>query len=247
MFTIYPAIDLKGGRCVRLLHGRADKETVYFEDPMEAADMWMEQGAEWLHVVDLDGAFTGELTHLDLIRRIAALGMKVEMGGGLRDEESISRALEAGASRAVVGTSAVEKPDFPRKIVEAFGSDAVAIGLDAKDGKLSLQGWVKDSGIETVEFGRRLQGDGITTVIHTDISTDGALTGPNLLRQAELCESCPDLSVIASGGVASLADVQALNELSHTHKNLTGVIVGRAIYEDRVSVKEMIDTVSAKE
>tara|TARA_R100000027_G_scaffold7932_4_gene5998 strand:+ start:19475 stop:20212 length:738 start_codon:yes stop_codon:yes gene_type:complete len=240
MFTIYPAIDLRGGRCVRLLHGKADQETVYFEDPLEAAEKWIAEGAEWLHVVDLDGAFTGKPAHLEIISRIAALGCRIQVGGGMRNEEVVERTLAAGAARVVLGTSAVENPDFPAASVARFGADAIAVGLDARDGKLALRGWVKGTEVETIDFASQMEKVGVKTVIHTDIATDGALTGPNLVRQAELAESC-GLSVITSGGVSSQADVEALADLSNKHNNVAGVIVGRALYEGRVSVREMIE------
>ncbi|MET3873591.1 1-(5-phosphoribosyl)-5-[(5-phosphoribosylamino)methylideneamino]imidazole-4-carboxamide isomerase [Puniceicoccus vermicola] len=241
MFTIYPAIDLRGGRCVRLLHGKAEHETVYFEDPLEAAEKWIAEGAEWLHVVDLDGAFTGKPAHLEVISRIAALGCKIQVGGGIRNEEIVESTLAAGASRVVLGTSAVEKPEFPANAVSRFGSQSIAVGLDAKDGKLALRGWVKGTEINTLDFARKMEDVGVETVIHTDIATDGALTGPNLLSQAELADSC-GLSVITSGGVSSQADVEALAKLSQDHANIAGVIVGRALYEGRVSVREMIES-----
>jgi len=239
MFTIYPAIDLRGGRCVRLLHGKAEHETVYYENPLEAAEKWISEGAGWLHVVDLDGAFTGKPAHLEVIARIAALGCQVQVGGGIRDEAVIEQTLAAGASRVVLGTSAVEKPGFVADSVARFGAEAVAVGLDAKDGQLALRGWVKGSGVDTLDFAKMLEDTGVETVIHTDIATDGALTGPNLARQAELADSC-GLSIIASGGVSSLADVKALISLAEQHSNISGVIVGRALYEGRVNVSDMI-------
>lgn len=239
MFTIYPAIDLRGGRCVRLLHGRKDKETVYYDDPLEAAEKWISEGAEWLHVVDLDGAFTGKPSHLKVISQIAAMGCKVQVGGGLRDATVVEETLAAGAARAVLGTSAVENPKFPEESVRLFGSDAIAVGLDAKDGKLALRGWVKGTDVDTLDFARRMHAVGVKTVIHTDIATDGALTGPNIARQTELAEACT-LSIIASGGVSSLEDVVSLAGLAVRHENIAGVIVGRALYEGRVSVREMI-------
>ncbi len=242
MFNIYPAIDLRRGRCVRLLHGKADKETVYFEDPLEPAEKWIAQGAEWLHVVDLDGAFTGKPAHLEEISRIAALGCKVQVGGGLRDEAAIEKILAAGATRAVLGTSAVEDPELPARAVSRFGTDSIAVGLDAKGGYLALRGWVKETKINTLDFAGKLEDAGVGTVIHTDIATDGALTGPNLTSQGELAAACK-LSIIASGGVSSLGDVEALARLAAEHDNIGGVIVGRALYEGRVSVRETIDSV----
>ncbi len=241
MFTIYPAIDLRGGRCVRLLHGRADAETVYFDDPVEPAEKWIGEGARWLHVVDLDGAFTGRPAHLETIARIAALGVKVQVGGGLRTIEAVGRVLESGASRAVLGTSAVEDPELPRSCVERFGTDAVAVGLDARDGEIAIRGWVQGSGWKTLDFAKHLEDSGVGTVIHTDIATDGALTGPNLGKQAELADAT-GMRVIASGGVSSLDDALALQRLAGEHPNLEGVIVGRALYEGRVGVREMIES-----
>ncbi|MFP4352391.1 MAG: 1-(5-phosphoribosyl)-5-[(5-phosphoribosylamino)methylideneamino]imidazole-4-carboxamide isomerase [Puniceicoccaceae bacterium] len=239
MFTIYPAIDLKGGRCVRLLHGKAEHETVYFEDPLEAARKWIAGGAEWLHVVDLDGAFTGKPAHLGTITRITGLGCRVQVGGGLRDETAAAAVLEAGAARCVIGTSAVEKPELVRALVARFGGERIAVGLDAKDGRIAVKGWVEDTRLDTLAFARQLESDGVQTVIHTDIATDGALTGPNLERQAELADAC-GLSIIASGGVSTLADIEALAVLAASRPNLSGVIVGRALYEGRVGVPEMI-------
>jgi len=229
---------------VRLLHGKAEHETVYFENPLEAAEKWIGEGASWLHVVDLDGAFTGKPTHLEVIAQIANLGCRVQLGGGMRNEEVVEQALAAGASRVVLGTSAVEKPGFVADAIRRFGSDAIAVGLDARDGQLALRGWIEGSGVETLDFARMLEDTGVETVIHTDIATDGALTGPNLTRQAELAESC-GLSIIASGGVSSLADVESLVALGQKYDNLSGVIVGRALYEGRVSVKEMLEAVGS--
>jgi len=239
MFTIYPAIDLRGGRCVRLLHGKADAETVYFEDPKEAARKWLDEGAEWLHVVDLDGAFTGSQAHLPIISKIARLGCKVQVGGGLRSLETVGRILAAGASRAVIGTAAVEQPDLPGECARRFGGERIAVGLDANNGKVAIRGWVENSEWTTLDFAKHLEDSGVGTVIHTDIATDGALTGPNLERQSELAESTR-LKIIASGGVSSIEDISALHVLSKKSPNLDGVIVGRAIYEGRVTVREMM-------
>lgn len=244
MFTIYPAIDLRDGKCVRLLHGKADQETVYFEDPEEAARKWIDEGTEWLHVVDLDGAFSGNQANLPAISRIAALGCKVQVGGGLRSLEAVDRVLNAGASRIVLGTSAVEQPDLPAACAKRFGEEKIAVGMDAHDGRIAIRGWVETTAWTTLDFAKHLEDSGIQTVIHTDIATDGALTGPNLGKQAELA-AATSLSVIASGGVSSIGDIESLHALSKEHANLSGVIVGRAIYEGRVTVREMIDLAKA--
>lgn len=244
MFTIYPAIDLRGGRCVRLLHGKADTETVYFEDPVEAAQKWLAEGTEWLHIVDLDGAFTGSQAHLPLVSEIARLGCKIQIGGGLRSLETVGRVLAAGASRAVLGTSAVEQPALPGECARRFGGEKIAVGLDANDGKIAIRGWVENTKWATLDFAKHLEDSGIGTVIHTDIATDGALTGPNIGRQAELA-AATNIGVIASGGVSSIDDVEALHRLSKKHPNLNGVIVGRAIYEGHVTVREMMETTKA--
>jgi len=239
MLTIYPAIDIYKGRCVRLLHGKSDQETVYYENPVDAAKLWIEGGAQWLHVVDLDGAFTGKPGNLSTIARIANLGVPLQLGGGMRSSEIITSVLDLGVSRVVTGTSAIENPTKLRAWIKDFGADRIAVGLDAKDGYLAVRGWVETTAATTLEFALELEHWGVRHVIHTDIATDGAMQGPNLLQQEQLAEGT-DLEIIASGGVSQLKDIAKLHQLSQIYPNLSGVIVGKALYEKRVNVPEMI-------
>jgi phosphoribosylformimino-5-aminoimidazole carboxamide ribotide isomerase len=235
---IYPAIDIKGGRCVRLTQGRADQETVYAEDPAAVAAEFRAAGAAWVHVVDLDGAFTGEPQNLPVVQKIAALGMKVQLGGGLRTRAAIERALESGVSRVVVGTRAVESERFVGAVVQAFG-EKIAVGLDAKNGIVAVKGWVASSGMSALEAARRMDVLGVHTIIHTDIGTDGMLTGPNLPAQEAMLR-VGKFRVIASGGVSRREDVINLAKLAQGHANLDGVIVGKALYEKRVELRDLL-------
>ena len=236
--TIYPAIDIKGGRCVRLLQGRADQETVYGEDPAAVAAEFLAAGSAWVHVVDLDGAFAGEPRNLEVVRRIADLGLKVQLGGGLRTRASVERALGFGVSRVVIGTRAAESEAFVGDLVQAFGA-RIAVGIDAKDGRVAVKGWVDTSPLGAIELARRMDALGVGTIIHTDIGTDGMLTGPNFAAQ-ETMLAAGRFRVIASGGVSRREDVVQLAELAQRHANLDGVIVGKALYEKRVSLPDLL-------
>ncbi|MBM3859688.1 MAG: 1-(5-phosphoribosyl)-5-[(5-phosphoribosylamino)methylideneamino]imidazole-4-carboxamide isomerase [Verrucomicrobia bacterium] len=234
--TIYPAIDLKGGRVVRLHQGRADAETVYGKDPASAARDWVGQGAEWLHVVDLDGAFSGEPRNWDCVRAIlAAVKIPVQLGGGLRTRQQIAEALAMGVSRCVVGTKACE-PSFVKTLVTAFGGK-VAVGIDARDGFVAVKGWVEKTTLPAVEFAQQISDLGVRTIIFTDIATDGALTGPNFKAVSAVCAAVK-CDIIASGGVSNADDVRRLRELNRL--NLTGVIVGKALYDGRVRLPEIL-------
>ena len=236
--TIYPAIDIKGGRCVRLLQGRADQETVYGENPAAVAAEFRAAGSAWVHVVDLDGAFAGEPQNLAAVQAIVALGMKVQLGGGLRTRASVERALGFGVSRVVIGTRAAESEAFVGELVQSFGA-AIAVGIDAKDGKVAVKGWVDTSNLGALDLARRMDALGVRTLIHTDIGTDGMLTGPNFPTQ-EAMLGAGRFRVIASGGVSRREDVVRLAELAQCHANLDGVIVGKALYEKRVSLPDLL-------
>jgi phosphoribosylformimino-5-aminoimidazole carboxamide ribotide isomerase len=236
--TIYPAIDIKGGRAVRLLQGRADRETVYAEDPVVVAEGFRAAGSAWVHVVDLDGAFEGEPRNLAAIARIAATGLKVQLGGGLRTRERVDQVLAAGVSRVVIGTRAAESEDFIRELVTAHG-ERVAVGIDAKDGLVAVKGWVETTGTSALDLARRMTGLGVGTIIYTDIGTDGMLTGPNLPAQDEMAATVT-ARVIASGGVSRREDVLALAEMQKRRPNLDGVIVGKALYEGRVDLGDLL-------
>ena len=236
--NVYPAIDIKGGRCVRLTQGRADAETVYSENPAEVAAQFRAAGSEWVHVVDLDGAFTGEPQNLAVVTAIAALGMKVQLGGGLRNRAAVDRAMAAGVSRVVIGTRAVDGEHFVAEIVQAFG-DKVAVGLDAKNGMVAVKGWVESTGMSAIEAARRMEVLGVRTIIHTDIGTDGMMTGPNFPAQEAMLRA-GKYRVIASGGVSTRDEVQKLAELAQRYANLDGVIVGKALYEERVKLPDLL-------
>src|SRR5476651_2551503 len=236
--TIYPAIDIKGGRCVRLTQGRADQETVYFENPAEVAALFRAAGSEWVHVVDLDGAFGGEPQNLAKVAEIAALGMKVQLGGGMRTQAIVERALAAGVSRVVVGTRAAESEEFVGGLVRAFG-EKIAVGIDAKNGQVAVKGWVDTTGTDALALARRMEALGVCTLIYTDIGTDGMLTGPNFAAQ-EAMLAAGKFRVIASGGVSSREDVVKLAELARRYANLDGVIVGKALYEKRVDLPDLL-------
>lgn len=236
--TIYPAIDIKGGRCVRLTQGRADQETVYSENPSEVAVEFKRAGAEWVHVVDLDGAFTGESKNLSVVRMIAAVGLKIQLGGGMRSRLAVERALGIGATRVVIGTRAADSGDFIPEVVRLYG-DRVAIGIDAKNGKVAVKGWVDTTAMDALALAEKMDGLGVSTLIYTDIGTDGMLTGPNLPAQEAMLKTVK-CRVIASGGVSQQSDVSTLQALSKKYSNLDGVIIGKAIYEKRVDVAEAL-------
>ena len=236
--TIYPAIDIKGGRCVRLLQGRADQETVYAENPAEVAAQFRAAGSAWVHVVDLDGAFAGEPQNLAAVEAIAALGMKVQLGGGLRTRASVERALGFGVSRVVIGTRAAESDAFVAGLVQSFG-EKIAVGIDAKNGQVAVKGWVATAEMSALVLAKRMDALGVQTLIHTDIGTDGMLTGPNFSAQ-EAMLAAGKFRVIASGGVSRREDVVKLAELARRYANLDGVIVGKALYEKRVELPDLL-------
>jgi phosphoribosylformimino-5-aminoimidazole carboxamide ribotide isomerase len=236
--TIYPAIDIRGGRAVRLLQGRADQETVYAEQPAGVAAEFKAAGSAWVHVVDLDGAFSGEPQNLAAVQGIVATGLKVELGGGMRSRETVERVLGFGVSRVVIGTRAAESERFVGELVQQFG-EKIAVGIDAKDGKVAVKGWVDTTGTGALEMAKWMDGLGVRTIIYTDIGTDGMLTGPNFAAQ-EAMLNAGNFNVIASGGVSRREDVVKLAELSRRYANLDGVIVGKALYEKRVELPDLL-------
>ena len=236
---IYPAIDIKGGRCVRLTQGRADAETVYAEDPASVATDFKAAGSVWVHAVDLDGAFSGEPRNLAVVERIVKLGLKVQLGGGLRTRASVDRALSLGVARVVIGTRAAESEAFISELVAAHG-DRVAVGIDAKSGMVAVKGWVDTTKSTALDMARRMASLGVTTIIHTDVGTDGMLTGPNFGAQEAMLDAV-NARVIASGGVSRRQDVIGLLELERRWPNLDGVIVGKALYEGRVALADLLE------
>ena len=234
---IYPAIDIMGGKAVRLKQGRKVDATVY-GDPLEMAIKWVGRGAEWLHVVDLDGAFSGRLEHLDLLSEMAAAipDAKIQVGGGIRNMTAVNSLLDAGIQRVVLGTAAVEHPEFVAWALRDW-PEQVAIGIDARDGNVQVAGWTEDSRIRAIDLARKLQDLGARLVIYTDISRDGVLEGHNVAATKEMLESTA-LSVIASGGVSNIEDVRRLAELNHGR--LDGAIIGKALYEGLIGIEEAL-------
>ncbi len=241
--TIFPAIDIKGGRCVRLTQGRAEAETVYAEDPAAVAAGFQAAGAGWVHVVDLDGAFAGEPRNLGVVERIAALGLRVQLGGGLRTRRSVECALGAGVARVVIGTRAADSDSFVAELVSALG-DRIAVGIDAKDGRVAVKGWVDTTATTALELARRMDALGVATLIHTDVAVDGMMTGPNFAAQ-EAMLGAVKARVIASGGVSRREDVIRFTRLRSSRPNLDGVIVGKALYEGRVALADLLAIAAA--
>jgi len=237
-FTLYPAVDIRDGRAVRLVQGRADAETVEAVDPVAAAEAFVAGGAEWLHVVDLDAAFTGEPRNRRLVADIvAATGVPVQASGGIRSMGDLEDALGFGASRVVIGTMALQEPSFVAAAVAAHG-DAVAVGLDAEGTTLKARGWTESSG-DLFDALRRFTLMGCARFVFTDISRDGTLAGPNLRRLVEVAEAT-SARVTASGGVAGLDDLRALTA---AHERVDGAIVGKALYAGRFTLPEALAAV----
>jgi phosphoribosylformimino-5-aminoimidazole carboxamide ribotide isomerase len=238
--TIYPAIDLRKGRCVRLFQGKADQETVYYENPAAPANIWRSEGATHMHVVDLDGAFNGTSANLDAVRSILEVeGLKVQLGGGMRNEEAIERALHLGLNRVIIGTRACSEPDWVGELIEKFGPEKIVVGIDAKDGLVATKGWVETSKTEAIALAQQLESLGVRWIIHTDVATDGAMQGPNLEAQQKMAQSVPNCQVIASGGVTRESDISDLKKLAVQYPNIEGVIVGKALYEGTVLLKNL--------
>ena len=224
---LYPAIDLMSGQAVRLRQGRAEEKTVYSDDPVAVAREWEARGGDWLHIVDLDAAFSGKQTNLELVSRMAgAVRIPVQMGGGVRDEKSIERALAAGVSRVVIGTRAAAGDDFIERAVSRFGGDKIAVGIDARDGMVAVKGWTETTGVSALDLGRQAAAAGVAAIIYTDIATDGMLQGPNLATTSEMVRSV-SAGIIASGGVSSADDLARLARI----EGLAGAIIGRALFD----------------
>jgi phosphoribosylformimino-5-aminoimidazole carboxamide ribotide isomerase len=234
-FEIIPAIDLRSGRCVRLVEGRPGTETVYAEDPARQARVFEDAGASRLHLVDLDGAFSGKPENTSAIVAIARAvpGMSIEVGGGLRDREAVERVLEAGARFAILGTMALSNPDLFREICDAHRGRIIA-GIDARDGLVATKGWLEVSAVRAIDVAERVASMGAAAIIHTDIARDGTGRGVNADATDEIARAVA-IPVFASGGVASLDDVRLLKATA-----VRGVVVGRALYEGLVDLKEMI-------
>ncbi len=231
---IWPAIDLRAGKCVRLRQGDYAQETIFDDDPVAVARRFQEAGAKHLHLVDLDGAREGSLVNLPAVQEVvAAVDMECELGGGVRDDQAIARLLECGLSRLVVGTSAIKRPDWFRQACRDFPHRLV-LGIDARDGKVATEGWLETSDALATDLAAQFSGEPIAAIVYTDIATDGMMAGPNLLAMREM-QQAVDFPVVASGGVTTLEDVRALAEAG-----LAGCIIGRALYEEAIELSEAI-------
>ncbi|MDR6121682.1 phosphoribosylformimino-5-aminoimidazole carboxamide ribotide isomerase [Bacillus sp. SLBN-46] len=238
--TIYPAIDMRGGNCVRLLQGDYDKETIYGDSPFDMARSFAADGAEWIHMVDLDGAKDGKrVNDRFVIETAQKLNVKVQIGGGIRSEEDILHYLENGVDRVIIGSIAVSKPDFAMEMIKKYGGK-IAIGIDAKNGYVATHGWLDTSELRALDLGKHFADAGAETFIFTDIATDGTLSGPNIEAVCQMAE-VTGKNVIASGGVSSLEDLKALA----SEKGISGAIVGKAFYENRFTLKEALASTKA--
>ncbi len=236
---ILPAIDIKDGRCVRLYQGDFDRLTTYDADPVQVARRWQEAGASWLHVVDLDGALNGYPANLEVIRRIrSAVSLHIECGGGMRTLDAIQRMLDMGVDRIILGTIALTDPDMLQAALQLW-SGRIVVGLDVRDGRVAVAGWRETSQVQVTTLAGELAAQGVARFVYTDIARDGALRGPNLqalqAMQAAISGVSPDSALIASGGIASIADLQAI-----AHLGIEGAIVGKALYTGAIDLAQAI-------
>lgn len=239
-FTLYPAIDMRGGKCVRLLQGDYDQETVYGDSPFDMAKQFVDQGAEWIHMVDLDGAKDGKKVNHEHVLRVAKeLPVKVQIGGGIRSMGDVSYYLDQGVDRVILGSAAVSNPEFVREALQKYGAK-IAVGLDARDGYVATEGWLETSHIMAVDLARRLVEEGAETFIFTDISKDGMLQGPNVEAIGELAR-ITGKEVIASGGVSSVDDLVSLKA---DERKIAGAIIGKALYTGRFTLADAIGSVN---
>ncbi|WP_319546726.1 1-(5-phosphoribosyl)-5-[(5-phosphoribosylamino)methylideneamino]imidazole-4-carboxamide isomerase [Ruegeria conchae] len=235
---LYPAIDLKDGNAVRLLRGEMDQATVFNEDPAAQARAFVEAGCEWLHLVDLNGAFAGEPVNAAPVEAILReCNVPAQLGGGIRDMETIKAWIEKGLARVILGTVAVENPDLVREAAKAFPGK-VAVGIDARNGMVATKGWAEETNVQVTDLARSFEDAGVAAIIYTDINRDGAMQGPNIEATADLAKAV-DIPVIASGGVSSISDLIALRDCG---ADLNGAISGRALYDGAIDLKEALTT-----
>ena len=232
---LYPAIDMKNGQCVRLRQGAFKDITIYSDAPEKVAAHWQEKGASFLHLVDLDGALAGYSVNEEVIRRIAdTVSIPIEIGGGIRSGEAVERMLGLGVRRVIIGTKAVEHPEFLRDMVRTFGEEAIVAGVDAKDGMVAVEGWEKVSSLTARDLCLTMKEYGVRHIVYTDISRDGMLSGPNVDATRKLTEET-GLDIIASGGVSCMEDLKCLHEAG-----IRGAIIGKALYENRIDLAEAV-------
>lgn len=240
---IYPAIDLKEGQCVRLVQGKAEHKTVYSSDPGSMAYSFQSQGAEAVHVVDLDGAFKGQPQNMEAIKQIAArINIPFQVGGGLRRKEDVENVLKMGATRVIIGTRAVTSPEFVKELLDLFGQDKIVLGLDAREGLVAIEGWVEKSNLPVLDFAKTMRGLGVKTAIYTDVSRDGLLQGPNLDSTRQLAEQT-GLKIIASGGVSTVDNIIKLRAMEPY--GVSGAIIGKALYDGKITLQDAL--LAAKE
>lgn len=238
---LYPAIDIKNGACVRLTQGLFDNVKVYSDTPADMAKLWVSQGASFLHLVDLDGALAGRSVNEPAIREIVrSVSVPIQLGGGIRSREAVKNMLELGVSRVIIGTKAVENPEFIRDLVNEFGSDRIVVGVDAKDGMVAIEGWEKVSSLTALSLCMQMKEYQVEHIVYTDISKDGMLSGPNVEYTKKLTEET-GLDIIASGGVSSMEDLKNLYQAG-----IHGAIIGKALYEKRVDLKEAVPAFESK-
>ncbi len=232
---LYPAIDMKNGQCVRLKQGLFDNVTVYSDTPAAMARLWEEKGASFLHLVDLDGALAGHPVNTLAVKKILeTVSIPVELGGGIRTADSVKELLDMGVSRVIIGTKAVERPEFMKELIGTFGSERIVLGVDAKDGLVAVEGWEKVSSLPAKDLCLLMKNFGVRHVVYTDISRDGMLSGPNVTATRKLTEET-GMDVIASGGVSSMGDLEALDQAG-----IRGAIIGKALYEGRIRLEEAV-------
>ncbi|MFP7232880.1 1-(5-phosphoribosyl)-5-[(5-phosphoribosylamino)methylideneamino]imidazole-4-carboxamide isomerase [Bacillus subtilis] len=242
-FTLYPAIDMRNGKCVRLVQGDYNKETIYGDSPYDMAALFASEDAEWIHLVDLDGAKEGKRVNDRHVFEIAQkLDLKVEIGGGIRSEKDVYEYLSGGVDRVILGSSAVSNPPFVKKMLKQYG-EKIAIGLDARNGFVSTEGWLETSSLKAAELGKELANEGAEVFIFTDIATDGMLSGPNIESTVELAKETGK-SVIASGGVSSIADLEALAR--YQADGVSGAIIGKALYTNQFTLSGALERVKRK-
>ena len=231
---IFPAIDLKNGKCVRLEQGDFSKENIYSENPLEIAIKWQEQGAEYLHLVDLDGALTGVSCNLDaIVKIVSALKIPVQVGGGIRTKKQVEELLAAGVERVIIGTKALSDKDFIRELINDFG-EKVIVSIDAKDGFVAIKGWTEISSIKAVDLALELKVYGLRTLVYTDIAKDGMMVGPNF-AELENINNLTGLQIIASGGVSTPSDVEKLRQM-----DVYGAIIGKALYLGTIELPKVL-------
>ncbi len=242
---IFPAIDMRNGHCVRLFRGDYNQETVYGDSPADQAAVWEKEGAPLIHLVDLDGAKAGAPVNVESIRKICeTVSIPCELGGGIRSEKDAETVFALGISRVILGTAACENMDLVRSFLRNFGPEKVVVGIDARDGLVALRGWLETSAVKALDLAVRMVDLGVRRIIFTDIATDGAFTGPSIGPTLKLCQAVPQCRIIASGGVSSDADAGKLAALKQD--NLEGVIVGKALYDGRVTYQALVAAAGGK-